>query len=107
MRIWIFLAMIIAGCNSGGKMISSNKKGGFSPDFSTGPPTMVYKTKADYSKNVPVTLSDDKSVIISYPAPIDLKPGGSFATPTLLQDGYLLDNRGINAKVAFLKMTYE
>jgi len=102
---WLAFMVIIAGCNSSTKMTKSNKTENFSPDFS-GPPTMVYKTKADYSKNVPVILSDDKTVIISYPAPTDLKPGGTLATPTLLSNGYLLDNRGINANVAFLKITY-
>lgn len=74
-------------------------------DFS-GPPTFVYKTKADYSQNVPVTLSDDKTAIIAYPSPQDIYINGQLATPTSLSNGYLLDNRGINANVAFLKMTY-
>jgi ABC-type Fe3+-hydroxamate transport system substrate-binding protein len=74
-------------------------------DFS-GPPTFVYKTKADYSQNVPVTLSDDKTQIVSYPSPQDIYTNGQLATPTPLSNGYLLDNRGIGANVAFLKMTY-
>ncbi len=72
----------------------------------SGQPTFVYKTKADYTQNVPVTLSDDKSQIIAYPAPQDLYNNDKLAYPTPLSDGYLLDNRGINAHTAFLKMTY-
>jgi hypothetical protein len=32
---------------------------------------------------------------------------GNLAYPTLLNDGYLLDNRGIGPNVAFLSITYE
>ena len=76
------------------------------PDYTSGPPTIVYKTHADYSKNVPVILSDDKTTIVSYPHPNDIKNGDSFSYPTQLNNGYLLDNRGINKNVAFLKLTY-
>jgi hypothetical protein len=79
----------------------------FVPDFISGPPTIVYKTKGDYNKLVPVLLSNDKSEIISYPHPKDLMVGGQLALPTILEKGYLLDNRGVGENVAFLKMTYE
>ena len=74
---------------------------------STGPQAVIYKTKADYSKNVPVTLSEDGSRIISYPAPQDLYTNGNLAYPTPLAKGYLLDNRGIGPHSAFLSLTYE
>lgn len=67
----------------------------------------IYKTVQDYRNNVPVTMSDDKKQIISYPHPTDLLIGENLALPTLLHNGYLLDNRGINKNVAFLKFTYE
>lgn len=73
----------------------------------TGAPAVVYKTKADYSKYVPVTLSADKASIVAYPSLKDIYYNGKFANPTVLKDGYLLDNRGIGANSAFLKMTYE
>jgi hypothetical protein len=72
-----------------------------------GPQTIIYKTRADYSKNVPVTLSNDKSKIVSYPAPQDVYFGGQLAYPTPLAKGYLLDNRGITINTAFLRLTYE
>lgn len=71
------------------------------------PPAVVYKTKADYSKYVPVTLSDDKTKIVSYPAPQDVFYQGKLAVPTELCHGYLLDNRGVTPNSAFLKITYE
>jgi hypothetical protein len=78
----------------------------FAPRFATGPPAIVYKTKGDYFNLVPVFLSDDKSEIISYPDPADMKTGNDYPLPMRLHGGYLLDNRGIGINVAFLKMTY-
>ena len=71
-----------------------------------GPRCIVYKTRADYSQFVPVTLSPDKSKIVSYPDVKDIYFNGQLAYPTRLIDGYLLDNRGIGPDVAFLKLTY-
>jgi hypothetical protein len=71
------------------------------------PPVIVYQTKADYFDKVPVTLSEDKSEVISYPGVKDVFYKGELAYPTRLNDGYLLDNRGIDANSAFLKLTYE
>ena len=31
------------------------------------PPLVIYKTKKDYSKNIPVILSDDRTKVVSYP----------------------------------------
>ena len=71
------------------------------------PVVIIYKTTNDYSKNVPVILSDDKTQIVSYPHPSDLILGDNFAYPSKLHKGYLLDNRGIGKNVAFLRFTYE
>ncbi len=68
---------------------------------------IVYRTKGDYAQYVPVTLTDDGSTIASYPAPSDIYYQGKIARPTMLTDGYLLDNRGITPHSAFLKITYE
>jgi hypothetical protein len=72
-----------------------------------GPPTFVYKTKGDYKNLVPVILSDDKTSIVSYPHPSDLKTANGISTPTELSKGYLLDNRGVGKNVAFVNITYE
>jgi len=75
-------------------------------DFKSGPPTIVYKTSEDYTEYVPVTLSEDKSKITSFPHPKDLFLNGELALPTKLSDGFLLDNRGIDTNVAFLSIKY-
>lgn len=75
-------------------------------DFSN-PPTIIYKTTKDYSKLVPVTLSDDKSKIVFYPTPNDLLFKGKLAYPTALLNGYYLDNRGVTKNSVFLNITYE
>ena len=69
------------------------------------PPTIIYKTKKDYSQNVPVGFKDKH--ITSYPAPSDLNIGGKLVTPTALNDGFWLDNRGISLETAFLSYTYK
>jgi hypothetical protein len=72
-----------------------------------GPQAVVYKTKADYSQYVTVMLSDDKSKIVSYPAPQDVFTSGKLAIPTELPHGFWLDNRGIGPNSCFVKITYE
>jgi hypothetical protein len=71
------------------------------------PPCIVYRTRSDYSANVPVILSDDRSMIVSFPDIKDIYFNGTLSRPTRLTDGYLLDNRGIGPMVAFLSYTYE
>jgi hypothetical protein len=71
------------------------------------PPAIVYKTRGDYEKLVPVILSEDKKRVVSFPAQSDIRVNESFPYPDKLQEGYLLDNRGINQNAAFLKFTYE
>ena len=67
------------------------------------PNVIIYKTKADYSQNVPVGLNEEKTAIVSYPGKTDLRG----QLPVLLEHGFLLDKRGINTNVAFLKYTYD
>jgi hypothetical protein len=77
------------------------------------PHLYLYKTKADYRMNVPVTLSDDKKRIISYPDPKDFRVVlnrlvlGKDYIPAKLHNGYLLDKRGIGKNAAFLKYTFK
>lgn len=68
---------------------------------------LIYKTIADFTYNVPITMNAARTEILSYPAPSDLFYIGKLAIPTLLKNGYLLDNRGINENVVFLKYTYK
>ena len=71
------------------------------------PHVYIYKMKGDYSQLVPVVMDKSRTRIVSYPAPSDLKVGGRLVTPTPLDNGYWLDNRGISSDVAFLSYTYE
>ena len=73
----------------------------------SGPYAIIYKTKANYNMLVPVIMNSEKTDIVAYPAPGDLKYKGKPAIPTILEDGFLLDNRGINENVAFLDISYE
>jgi hypothetical protein len=90
---------------------SSTKNGTMNQNQSSvgipSPPAIVYKTKADYFDKVPVTLSDDKTKVIAFPAQSDIRINNNFTYPTKLNDGYLLDNRGISSNTAFLKFSYD
>lgn len=111
MKILIsFLLFSIAGCVSNNKTTTktqTNDEKEFTPQFTAGQPTLVYKTSSNYNNLVPILLTDDKTEIISYPHPTDILVGSGYPLPTILKGGYLLDNRGINKNVAFLKLTYE
>jgi hypothetical protein len=71
------------------------------------PPALVYKTRADYGKLVPVIMNDAKTAIVSYPHPSDVKNSRGYLQPVELKKGYLLDKKGIGKNVAFLNITYE
>jgi hypothetical protein len=71
------------------------------------PPVVIYKTSKDYKNNVPVNLTEDGKSIASYPDIRDIYYNGALAYPTVLQQGYLLDNRGVGPNTAFLDYTYE
>jgi len=72
-----------------------------------GPQVIIYQTKKDCSKLVPVILSDDKKSVISYPDIRDIVQNGKYPYPTPLNNGFYLDNRGISANVAFIRLSYE
>lgn len=67
-------------------------------------PIMIYRTKADYSSLVPITLDADHNSISNYPDPVDVGP---FSAPLQLNGGYLFDRRGIGANTAYTSYTYE
>lgn len=103
------LGMIILGFSACCKKTIPNKQQDnqtLSMKSHAGPPVIIYKTKQDYSNQVPVGLRPDKKSLQSFPAPGDLYYNGMPATPLLLNDGYLLDQRGIGPDVAFLSITY-
>ena len=105
MRYWLILLIGIWSCKSQ-QGVGKNTVDEFAPDFTKGPPTIVYKTKRNYDDRVPIIVSGDKTVIVSYPGQEDIRRGNGLPLPLSLKKGYLLDNRGINVDVAFLKITY-
>jgi hypothetical protein len=102
-----FSASLILACSNATTPSgsASNVKSGQNSVAS--PPCIVYKTKSDYSKNIPVILSDDKTRIVSYPDVKDIYFKERLAYPSVLDHGFFLDNRGISPNVAFLSITYE
>ena len=102
----LLVSVTIAGCSLMHTCICKQKSGKVL-DFSLGPPSIIYKTRRDYSDKVPVTLSEDRTMIISYPHPKDLYYLGQPSTPVKLRGGYLLDNRGIGVYTCFIDMTYQ
>ncbi|MBZ0205674.1 MAG: hypothetical protein K8H89_05075 [Flavobacteriales bacterium] len=67
---------------------------------------LVYRTKEDRNEQVPVMLSGDRKSILSYPHPGDLRTADGLTVPVELENGWLLDRRGIGMNVAFLRITY-
>lgn len=65
---------------------------------------VVYKTNKNYNRQVAVTLNTDKTMVISYPDPSDIRSFRPY--PIHLKSKYLLDQRGIDSNVAFLKLSY-
>jgi hypothetical protein len=111
MKVWWMLVGLgtLLACKAGDRQLQKKYKDVADPQisFEAGAPTLVYKTRGNYDRLVPVLLSEDKVEIVSYPHPKDVMVDGQLAYPTPLEKGYRLDNRGIDLNVAFLKLTYE
>lgn len=118
----MMLSMGIVSCKTGKEQINSNMEDQLlpvqiteaprealigRPSIASSPVVYVYKTKKDYSHQVPVLMDATRVRIVSYPHPGDLYQGGTLSLPTALDQGYWLDNRGIGPYVAFLTYTYE
>ena len=97
----IVMIAFLSGCKSKSPLTQSQNTVNV-----TGPQVVIYKTKDNYFMHVPVSLSADKLSLTSYPAPSDVFYNGDLAYPVKLENGYLLDRRGINEGCAFLKLTY-
>lgn len=70
-------------------------------------PVIVYQTRADFTRLVPVTMNAAKDRIVAYPAPGDLYHNAELSLPVKLKKGYLLDRRGISPNSVFTSYTYE
>jgi hypothetical protein len=100
----ILISGIILSCCSAKKAVNMKTDRNA---YTSGPKAIIYQTKEDYSKFVPIILSDDKKSIESYPDIKDIYFNGSLAYPTQLHKNYWLDNRGIGINVAFINLTYD
>lgn len=75
------------------------------PAIGSEPPrAVVYSMNGAYSGYVPVTLSDDRKALVSFPAPSDINEDQK---PVNVGDGLWLDRRGVSRNTAFTKWTYE
>lgn len=99
MRIVLLFFFSLMACSSEKKMIVNQQY--------VSAHVILYKTKHNYNKNVAILMSDDKSMIVSYPHPNDVIVNGRLCEPINIDKGYLLDCRGINQNVAFLSVRYD
>ena len=106
-----FLSVALIACGTHKKMVkdevAQTEQAEPQKVGAVAPPVYIYKTTKDYSQYVPVMLSEDRSRIVSYPDPADVRHGNGYATPTPLKTRYWYDNRGIVECVAFTKYTYK
>lgn len=101
------LAFGVCACSSNKKVITVNAaepitnvdRGGMHKFM---PMAHIYKTNGDYASLVPITLNEERTAIVSFPAPGDLQS----TAPIQLADGYLLDKRGVGENTAFTSYTY-
>ncbi len=111
MRKYLFLGfvmmLIFTACSSKKNMQQNILSNSEVASHLSSAPAVIYKTIRDFYDYVPVIMNDDRTRIVSYPDPSDLTLNGKPTKPTLLLNDYLLDNRGINKNVVFLKYTYE
>lgn len=110
MKKTLFIAVLgclVFSCSVSSGVNEKKQKESSSTSINANAPLIIYKTKNDYSNYVPISLSADKSRIMSYPGPEDVVFNGNLAYPTLLEKGYYLDNIGISSRVAYLKYTLE
>jgi hypothetical protein len=105
--VLLFPSIIMVSCSKPVSSTTSVKDNKPPAKMAALSPCIIYKTKADYRMNVPVTLSEDKTRIVSYPDILDIRNQGGSVYPTELVNGFLLDNRGIGPNVAFLSYTYD
>jgi hypothetical protein len=69
------------------------------------PHVIVYKTKNDYHKLVPIVLTEGQMSIESYPDPKDFVASNNYLYPLALHKGYWLDRRGIDTNTVYLNIT--
>lgn len=102
--IYVILAISVIACSSKNEVGQSDTN--YASTVQKLPQTIIYKTKQDYSQFVPVQMDKERTKIVGYPSPQDLEKSGELQTPIILNKGFFLDRRGINANTVFIKVTY-
>lgn len=105
--IMMFFLLWMTGCRTTSRLASNEYSGEELTMHLPAAPVVIYKTNGDYRHLVPVIMNESRTEILSYPDPSDVWFEGRLVVPSLLNKGYLLDNRGINEQVVFLNFTYE
>lgn len=110
---FLFLSFMIVACSTGKSGSPSVEAGSVEAVMAFGknpgqskalPKAVIYRTNGDYMDNVPVTLNDSRTTLMSFPAPTDVNKR---SVPVDLGDGWLFDRRGgIGANTVFLYYTY-
>lgn len=73
-----------------------------------GIPTVIYQMKKDYSALVPIILNEEKTKVVSYPAPKDMfHPNGELRVQQKLSNDFYLDQIGLTINSAFISYTIE
>lgn len=101
----IFLFLVVSnGCKSSHKLSQPQTE-----QIPMKPaPVVIYKTKANFDRLVPIAVAGEPPRLASYPDPTDLKfSDGSYRHPLHLKEGYLLDRKGVGPQTVFLRLTYE
>jgi len=98
---------MVSCSNQNKKIINETDESNNSGLHQAGPPVIVYKTLENYNDKVAVILNEENTDIVSYPGSNDVYTNGELAYPIALNDGYLLDKRGINEHVAFVNISYD
>lgn len=106
--------LFMAGCKSSNKTIDAVDAGepvkigtpanGSSRPVSMIPKVKIYRTNGDYDNLVPITLDATRTKVISFPDPKDITESSE---PVKLDDGFLLDRRGVGMNTAFTHYTYK
>lgn len=112
--VLFFMFFIMAGCTVSKDGTSHSNQNGIVAAPTSGiiiggstknaiPNAVIYRTSCDCSDLVPVNLNASGTALISYPAPSDITPSSS---PVRLNNGWLLDRRGIGINTRFTNYTY-
>ena len=96
----IIISVVLLGCRATRKTKSSSFN---VMDLKN---VVVYKSKSDYSNNVPIMYSKELGSIISYPAPTDVERFKELK-PIELSEGYLLDQIGVNLRTVYLEYSLD